>query len=39
VDVFDIPQAITIVKRGMLWASESKYAHTPNLVSPVYPRR
>ena len=38
-DVFDIPQAITIVKRGMLWASESKYAHTPNLVSPVYPRR
>ena len=38
-DVFDIPQAITIVKRGMLWASESKYAPTPNLVSPVYPRR
>jgi uncharacterized protein len=38
-DVFDIPQAITIVKRGLLWASESKYAPTPNLVSPVYPRR
>ncbi len=39
VDVFDIPQAITIVKRGMLWASESRYAPTPNLVTPVYPRR
>jgi type 1 glutamine amidotransferase len=38
-DVFDIPEAITIVKRGMLWASESRYEPTPNLVSPVYPRR
>jgi hypothetical protein len=38
-DVFDIPEVITIVKRGMLWASESRYEPTPNLVSPVYPRR
>jgi hypothetical protein len=38
-DVFDIPEAITIVKRGMLWASESRYEPTPNLVTPVYPRR
>ena len=38
-DVFDIPQAKAIVQRGMLWASESKYSPTPNLVSPVYPRR
>jgi type 1 glutamine amidotransferase len=38
-DVFDIPEALTIMKRGMLWASESRYEPTPNLVSPVYPRR
>ena len=38
-DVFDIPQALTIMQRGMLWASESRYEPTPNLVSPVYPRR
>jgi hypothetical protein len=38
-DVFEIQQALTIMQRGMLWASESRYAPTPNLVSPVYPRR
>jgi type 1 glutamine amidotransferase len=38
-DVFDIPEALTIAERGMLWASESRYEPTPNLVSPVYPRR
>ena len=38
-NVFDIPEAITIARRGMLWASESRYEPTPNLVSPVYPRR
>ena len=38
-DVFDIPEALTIAQRGMLWASESRYEPTPNLVSPVYPRR
>jgi hypothetical protein len=38
-DVFDIPEAITIAKRGMLWASDSRYEPTPSLVSPVYPRR
>jgi type 1 glutamine amidotransferase len=38
-DVFDIPEAITILKRGMLWASDSRYEPTPNLVRPMYPRR
>jgi type 1 glutamine amidotransferase len=34
---FDVPEALKIMQRGILWASESKYAATPNLVSPVYP--
>ena len=38
-DVFDIPEAITIVKRGMLWASQKPATHARYLVSPVYPRR
>ena len=36
---FDIPQALAIMQRGILWASESRYETTPNLVSPVYPLR
>jgi hypothetical protein len=38
-DVFEIPEAITMMKRGILWASDSRHASTPNLVSPVYPPR
>jgi type 1 glutamine amidotransferase len=38
-DVFDIPQARAIAQRGMLWASDSRYEATPDLVSPVYPPR
>ncbi len=38
-DVFDIPEALAIMQRGMLWASRSRHEPTPNLVSPVYPRR
>jgi type 1 glutamine amidotransferase len=38
-EVFDVPEAMTILKRGILWASRSKYEHTPNLISPVYPAR
>lgn len=38
-DVYDIPEAYTILKRGILWASRSKYDETPNLVSPKYPAR
>lgn len=37
--VYDIPEALTILQRGILWASQSKYEDTPNLVSPVYPSR
>jgi type 1 glutamine amidotransferase len=36
---FDTPQALEIMQRGILWASESRYEKTPNLVSPVYPPR
>jgi len=39
VDVFDIPQALAIMQRGMLWASDSRYEPTPSLVAPAYPRR
>lgn len=35
--VYDIPEALTILQRGILWASKSKYEVTPDLVSPVYP--
>jgi type 1 glutamine amidotransferase len=38
-EVFDVPEAMTILKRGILWASRSKYEHTPNLITPVYPAR
>ena len=38
-DVFDVPQALTIVQRGMLWAGDSRYETTPSLVRPVYPRK
>lgn len=38
-DVFDIPEALAIMQRGILWASDSRYEPTPNLVSPVYPLR
>ncbi|HEX9188106.1 MAG TPA: ThuA domain-containing protein [Vicinamibacteria bacterium] len=38
-DVFEIPQALAIMQRGILWASESRYEPTPDLVSPVYPLR
>lgn len=33
---FDVPQALAITQRGILWASESRYEPTPRLVSPVY---
>lgn len=36
-NVFDIPEAMTMLKRGILWASRSKYEDTPNLISPEYP--
>jgi type 1 glutamine amidotransferase len=38
-DVFDTPEVLEITRRGILWAAESRFAATPNLVTPVYPRR
>ena len=37
VDFSNSPEATEIMKRGILWASESKYQKTENLVNPVYP--
>ena len=37
--VYEVPEALTILKRGILWASRSKYEATPNLVTPKYPSR
>jgi hypothetical protein len=37
--VFETPEALTILKRGILWASRSKYEKTPDLISPRYPAR
>mgnify|MGYP003789542755 CR=1 FL=1 len=36
-EVFDIPEAMILLKRGILWASKSKYETTPDLISPQYP--
>jgi type 1 glutamine amidotransferase len=33
---FEIPEALEIMKRGILWASGSKYEPTENLVRNVY---
>src|SRR5690606_41906011 len=38
-NVFEIPEALTILKRGILWASRSRYEATPNIVTPRYPTR
>ena len=36
-NVFDVPEALTILKRGILWASRSRYEETPSLVRPSHP--
>ncbi len=33
---FEVPEALEIMKRGILWAAESKYAETKDLTTPVY---
>jgi hypothetical protein len=38
-DDFDVPEVLTIQKRGILWAAQSKRAATENLVNPVYPKK
>jgi type 1 glutamine amidotransferase len=34
---FDVPEALEIQKRGIRWASKSKYKPLPKWVQPVYP--
>ncbi|MFN8092755.1 MAG: ThuA domain-containing protein [Vicinamibacteria bacterium] len=38
-NVFDVPQALAIMQRGMLWAGDSRYEPTPNLIRPMYPKK
>ena len=38
-EVYDVPEALTMLQRGILWASRSRYDDTPNLVNPMYPSR
>lgn len=33
---FQVPEALTIMQRGILWAAESKYGATEKLISNVY---
>jgi type 1 glutamine amidotransferase len=33
---FEVSPALAIAQRGILWASDSRYEPTPDLVSPVY---
>jgi type 1 glutamine amidotransferase len=35
---FNVPEVLEIMKRGISWASQSKYETKENWVSPVYPR-
>ena len=34
---FEVPEAFEIMKRGIRWASESKYKPLPKWLNPVYP--
>jgi type 1 glutamine amidotransferase len=34
---FDVPEALEIQKRGIRWASQSKYKPLPKWIQPVYP--
>jgi uncharacterized protein len=38
-EVFDVPEAMSLLKRGIFWASKSKYETTPDLVLPLYPSK
>jgi len=33
---FDVPEALEIMKRGIIWASESKYSSNEEWIKPVY---
>jgi type 1 glutamine amidotransferase len=34
---FDVPEALEIMKRGIRWASMSRYKPLPKWISPIYP--
>ena len=34
---FNVPEAFEITKRGILWASESKYLPAEEWIQPAYP--
>ena len=36
---FEVPEALEMLKRGIRWASASKYEGPEEWVSPVYPGR
>jgi len=36
---FNVPEALEIMKRGILWAAESKYLPAEEWIQPVYPGR
>jgi len=36
---FSVPEALEIMKRGILWAAESKYLPAEEWIQPVYPGR
>lgn len=36
---FNVPEALEITKRGILWAAESKYSPAEKWIQPVYPGR
>ena len=36
---FNVPEALEIMKRGITWASESKYKPAEEWVDPVYPKK
>lgn len=35
---FEVDEALEIMKRGMVWAAQSRYAPAEDWISPVYPR-
>lgn len=38
-EVYEVPEALTLLHRGILWASRSKFDSTPNLITPQYPAK
>ena len=36
-EVYDVSEALAILRRDIQWASRSEYEPTPNLPTPMYP--